>query len=436
MTAAHVQPLLLAFEPPSKRQASSHGQHSCQSYRQPNDVSQAPRLSGACGHKQECTSVPINAALSAPSNQLTQPSTALQSLQSIPVGDIAPAMHCGDAPPVAAPSSATLPQQQQLAGAGSSRRLPSSFGSNKSSHHIASSGVVQHMHHSYCNTSTTAGLSCLLHSHPLTAQPTAGSHGAGSVTQSMHATHGAVALVPGTMPCASVCVTTAADAAVSYHPASDVGDTASKSCQVQEHTMPVSITTHGVSSLVDATPSHVPIHASCASMKQCGVAPATAAPPTACPVKHVTTAEAAAVGKENAAAAASSYIPPAAADTSSSMQACSTSTATTIAPNRNSGSSSNSSAMPSALPTLHYRGTVRYAATAIEVDWVCGELLAAAPLVVGLDVEWKPNYVKGQAPGRAALIQVTACCHAAAVMLLLSCCLLHASPSVIRMMYI
>eukprot|EP00877_Chromochloris_zofingiensis_P003951 jgi/Chrzof1/13557/Cz08g02020.t1 len=140
-------------------------------------------------------------------------------------------------------------------------------------------------------------------------------------------------------------------------------------------------------------------------MKQCGVAPATAAPPTACPVKHVTTAEAAAVGKENAAAAASSYIPPAAADTSSSMQACSTSTATTIAPNRNSGSSSNSSAMPSALPTLHYRGTVRYAATAIEVDWVCGELLAAAPLVVGLDVEWKPNYVKGQAPGRAALIQ-------------------------------
>jgi hypothetical protein len=34
----------------------------------------------------------------------------------------------------------------------------------------------------------------------------------------------------------------------------------------------------------------------------------------------------------------------------------------------------------------------RYAATPLEVDWLCQQLLQELPSVIGLDVEWRPTY--------------------------------------------
>ncbi|GIM13601.1 hypothetical protein Vretimale_16672 [Volvox reticuliferus] len=62
-------------------------------------------------------------------------------------------------------------------------------------------------------------------------------------------------------------------------------------------------------------------------------------------------------------------------------------------------------------PVLQFEGIVRYAATAVEVDWLCGELLAARPPVIGLDMEWRPQYVAGSPSNPTALLQI---CYAVA----------------------
>jgi hypothetical protein len=68
----------------------------------------------------------------------------------------------------------------------------------------------------------------------------------------------------------------------------------------------------------------------------------------------------------------------------------------------NAHSSSNS-----VLPTLPWQGRVVYAVTAREVDAACGQLLAAGPPgAVGYDLEWKPSFVKGAPPRKAALLQL------------------------------
>eukprot|EP00775_Hariotina_reticulata_P011580 gene11580-11724_t len=42
-----------------------------------------------------------------------------------------------------------------------------------------------------------------------------------------------------------------------------------------------------------------------------------------------------------------------------------------------------------------------------QVDFLCQQLLQSGPpQVIGLDCEWKPNYVKGAAPNRTALLQL------------------------------
>ncbi|GLI65811.1 hypothetical protein VaNZ11_009434 [Volvox africanus] len=57
-------------------------------------------------------------------------------------------------------------------------------------------------------------------------------------------------------------------------------------------------------------------------------------------------------------------------------------------------------------PVLQFEGRVRYAATAVEVDWLCRELLAARPPVIGLDMEWRPHYVAGSPANPTALLQI------------------------------
>ncbi|PNW74192.1 hypothetical protein CHLRE_13g588900v5 [Chlamydomonas reinhardtii] len=63
------------------------------------------------------------------------------------------------------------------------------------------------------------------------------------------------------------------------------------------------------------------------------------------------------------------------------------------------------------LPVLPYQGAIRYATTALEVEWLVGQLAAAAPAVVGLDMEWKPQYVAGVPANPVALLQI---CYAVA----------------------
>ncbi|GFR52197.1 hypothetical protein Agub_g14735, partial [Astrephomene gubernaculifera] len=58
------------------------------------------------------------------------------------------------------------------------------------------------------------------------------------------------------------------------------------------------------------------------------------------------------------------------------------------------------------MPTLQFVGSIRYATTAVEVDWLCGQLLAAGPTTVGLDMEWRPQYVAGSAGNPTALVQI------------------------------
>ncbi|KAG2497293.1 hypothetical protein HYH03_004876 [Edaphochlamys debaryana] len=68
---------------------------------------------------------------------------------------------------------------------------------------------------------------------------------------------------------------------------------------------------------------------------------------------------------------------------------------------------------PPSLPLLGYTGTVRYATSGVEVDWLVEQLLDAQPDVIGMDAEWRPGnnrialvqlcYLKrtGPAPGAA-----------------------------------
>ncbi len=44
-----------------------------------------------------------------------------------------------------------------------------------------------------------------------------------------------------------------------------------------------------------------------------------------------------------------------------------------------------------------------YSCNAAEVDWLCGQLLEARPPVVGLDVEWRPQYMAGGYTGGSCL---------------------------------
>lgn len=37
-------------------------------------------------------------------------------------------------------------------------------------------------------------------------------------------------------------------------------------------------------------------------------------------------------------------------------------------------------------------------------------MLAAGPTVIGFDVEWKPSFVKGAPPNKAALVQLAYAC--------------------------
>lgn len=55
---------------------------------------------------------------------------------------------------------------------------------------------------------------------------------------------------------------------------------------------------------------------------------------------------------------------------------------------------------------MKFKGRMRYVQTAMEVDWQCGLLLQRRPPVVGLDIEWRPHYVRGQPQSRTALIQI------------------------------
>lgn len=48
----------------------------------------------------------------------------------------------------------------------------------------------------------------------------------------------------------------------------------------------------------------------------------------------------------------------------------------------------------------------RYAATPMEVDWLCGQALASKPLCMGLDMEWRPQYRAGARQHPVALVQV------------------------------
>jgi len=60
---------------------------------------------------------------------------------------------------------------------------------------------------------------------------------------------------------------------------------------------------------------------------------------------------------------------------------------------------------------LPWAGRVRYACTAADVDAACRQLLAAGPpTVIGFDVEWKPSFVKGSPPNKAALVQLAYAC--------------------------
>ncbi|EFJ48923.1 hypothetical protein VOLCADRAFT_90238 [Volvox carteri f. nagariensis] len=50
-------------------------------------------------------------------------------------------------------------------------------------------------------------------------------------------------------------------------------------------------------------------------------------------------------------------------------------------------------------PVLEFEGSIRYATTAVEVDWLCGQLEAVRPAVIGLDMEWRPQYIAGVCRG-------------------------------------
>lgn len=58
------------------------------------------------------------------------------------------------------------------------------------------------------------------------------------------------------------------------------------------------------------------------------------------------------------------------------------------------------------LQPLAYNGLIRYACSEVEVSWLCQQLAALRPDVVGLDIEWRPTFVLGQSPPKAALIQL------------------------------
>lgn len=60
----------------------------------------------------------------------------------------------------------------------------------------------------------------------------------------------------------------------------------------------------------------------------------------------------------------------------------------------------------SRLKDLRYTGALHYAYTAAEVNCLCDELIREQPEVVGLDLEWRPTFKKGQAPRKTALIQL------------------------------
>lgn len=50
--------------------------------------------------------------------------------------------------------------------------------------------------------------------------------------------------------------------------------------------------------------------------------------------------------------------------------------------------------------------SARYACTAVEVEWLCSQLLQLAPPVVGLDLEWRPQFTAGHPGNPTALVQL------------------------------
>lgn len=57
--------------------------------------------------------------------------------------------------------------------------------------------------------------------------------------------------------------------------------------------------------------------------------------------------------------------------------------------------------------TTHARPLAcRYAATEMEVSWLCGQALLTKPVVMGVDMEWRPQYTAGARQHPVALVQV------------------------------